>query len=165
MGQQWIIAGVILGLRQPEANCYGPSRLDRVLLAELSSFELISMSISMKVHDQTDCEVSPATFTFFVFACLAVYRLLKTIQNFGVAGLRGILLFFVQCYLSHSATQFRLDQSLVSNPCEEASDSGLHKENELTFCLLLRFLNFNYNILFWLLERWPGSDGSSSIIH
>jgi len=137
------------------------------------------MSISMEVHDQADREVSPATFTFFIFACLAVYLLLKTIQNFGVAGLRGILLFFVQCYLSHSTTHFRLDQSLVSNPCEEGSDSGLHKENELTFCLLLRFLNFNYYILFWLLERWSGSplhthqdarfwfhssDGSSSII-
>jgi hypothetical protein len=66
-------------LRKSEASRYGPARLDSVLVAELSSFELISMSIVVEVLDQADCEVSPATFTFFVFAYLAVYLLLQTI--------------------------------------------------------------------------------------
>jgi len=66
-------------LRQPEASRYGPARLDGVLVVKLSSFELISMSIIMEVLDQADCEVSPAPFAFFVFACLTVYLLLKTI--------------------------------------------------------------------------------------
>ena len=74
--KQRIIAWVILWLWQPETSCYRPARLQGILLVQLSSFELILVSVVVNVLDQAHGKEPSAAASIFIFTSLSAFNLL-----------------------------------------------------------------------------------------